>query len=377
MEEINEKLHMKLLDFDSTRRQQWVKERKPFSVLFELTSNCNMNCIHCYLQNCHEKEYLSYNDIVEIIDILFDQGIIFLTFTGGEIFTRKDFIDIYLYAKRKGFLVELFTNASLITDEVISVLREYPPLLVDVSLYGDDEATYYEITRIKGAFDKVVSNCEKMVKAGIRVSLKSPILSLTVDKIDKMKDIANEIGVPFVFSFDIAPTIDKSNQPKIYQVDLKTCLRYEFQNYFEQIDNGERKLGELDKNSITNLEKCEFVYACNVAQNSFVIDYMGNMLPCMKLRHEGEKLLGSSFDAIWSKFEKYSNIKACDTYKCKKCESRYFCDICPAEMDLMFGDAQVRPAEVCLPAKIRKKFYCGESTFEEALEEASLNEKNV
>lgn len=61
-----------------------------------------MNCVHCYLQNCHEKDCLSYEDIIQIIDILIEQGIIFLTFTGGEIFTRKDFINIYLYAKRKG-----------------------------------------------------------------------------------------------------------------------------------------------------------------------------------------------------------------------------------------------------------------------------------
>lgn len=63
----------------------------------------------------------------------------------------------------------------MITDEIINVLREYPPLLVNVSLYGDDERTYYEITRIRGTFEKVITNCNKMVEAGIRVSLKSPI----------------------------------------------------------------------------------------------------------------------------------------------------------------------------------------------------------
>lgn len=42
-------------------------------------------------------------------------------------------------------------------------------------------------------------------------------------------------------------------------------------NYYEQIDKGECKLGELDKKAINDLKKCEFVYACNVAQNSFVI----------------------------------------------------------------------------------------------------------
>jgi len=375
MEEINEKMHMRLLDFDSCKREQWVSERKPFSVLFELTSNCNMNCVHCYLQNNHNYTYLSYENIIKIIDILYENGIIFLTFTGGEIFTRKDFVEIYLYAKKKGFLVELFTNASLVTDEIIGVLMEYPPLLVDVSLYGDNESTYTEITQVKGQFSKVITNCKKMADAGIRVSLKSPILKQTIGEIDGMKRIAKEIGVPYVFSFEITPTIDKSNKPRNYQVDLATSLGYEFQNYYEQVDNGERKLGALDYKAIRELEKCEYVYACNVAQNSFIIDYNGNICPCMKLRHNGISILENDFGEIWAHFKYYKNIKACDDYKCKNCNSRYFCDICPAEMDLMFGDAQIRPSDICLPAEIRRKFYSGEVTFEEAISEADANGK--
>lgn len=375
MEEINEKMHLQLLDFNSTKRKQWIEQRKPFSVLFELTSSCNMKCIHCYLQNYHESNYLSYQEIIKIIDILYVHGIIFLTFTGGEIFTRKDFLGIYMYAKRKGFLVELFTNATLITDEIIDVLKEYPPLLVDVSLYGDNENTYTDITQVKGMFSKVVMNCKKMVDAGIRVSLKSPILQQTIGEIDGMKAIAKKIGVPFVFSFDITPTIDKSNKPRDYQVELGTSLKYEFQNYYEQVSKGERKLGKLDENEIEKLAKCNYVYACNVAQNSFIIDYKGNICPCMKLRHKGVSFLENDFDRIWDSFKYYSNIVAQEKYKCKKCESRYFCDICPAEMDLIYGDAQIRPEGVCVPAQIRRKFYSGEITFEEAIREAYSNEK--
>lgn len=376
MEEINEKLHMQLLDFDAAKRQQWILERKPFSVLFEVTSNCNMNCIHCYLQNNHQKDVLTYDEIIKIIDILYDKGIIFLTFTGGEIFTRKDFIDIYLYSKKKGFLVELFTNASLITDEIINVLKEYPPLLVDVSIYGDDEKTYQQITGISDAFERVMNNCKKMVESGIRVSLKSPILTLTVDKISNMKALAKEIGVPFVYSFDIIPTIDKSNKPREYQVSLKTVLEDEFLNYYDQIQRGERLIDDLDIERINELKECEFVYSCNVALNSFIIDYKGNMLPCMKLRHKGRSILSENFDNIWSDFKIYSEIRARDDYKCKKCDSRYFCDICPAEMDLLYGDAQFRPSNVCKLAKIRKKFYCGKISFNDAvnIETEAINE---
>lgn len=375
MEEIDESFHMKLLDFNTTKRRQWMKERKPYSVLFELTPKCNFNCIHCYMKNNHMDNFLSYEAIIKIIDILYDKGIIFLTFTGGEILTRNDFVNIYVYAKKKGFLVELFTNAFFITDDIIDVFKEYLPLLVDVSLYGDNDKTYFAITQVNGAFSKVINNCKKMVGAGIRVSLKSPILLPILNEIDGMKRIAKELGVPYVFSFDISPTIDKSNQPRDYQVDLATSLRYEFLNYFDQILSGERKRGENDTKAIKELTECDNVYDCNVAQNSFVIDYNGNILPCMKLRHRGIKLLDNNFDEIWSEFGNFCSLKASEEYKCKNCKFRYFCDVCPAEMEFMFGDAQIRPIEGCLPAIIRKKFYCGEITYEEAIKEAYSYEK--
>ena len=74
----------------------------------------------------------------------------FLTLTGGDIFTRKDFLDIYLYAKRKGFIIELYTNGALINDKIVEVFSKYPPLLVDISLYGSCEETYKKVTGVKG-----------------------------------------------------------------------------------------------------------------------------------------------------------------------------------------------------------------------------------
>jgi len=373
MEEINESLHLQLLDFDKEKRMKWMEERKPFSVLFELTSKCNMNCIHCYLKNSHISEEMSYERIVELIDILYEKGILFLTFTGGEIFTRKDFLSIYLYAKKKGFLVELFTNGYLINEEIIEVLKEYPPLLVDISLYGANEKTYYEITGIKGAFEKVLSNCKKLKEAGIRVALKTPVLKETLDQIDDMKAIAEQMDIPFVYTFEICTTIDKDDSPKTHQVPMAEALKHEFYSHFEQMKNGEKN--HEDRNAvIRELLQNKYVYRCNVALNSFIIDYKGNICPCMKLRHKGELLTKENYDEIWERFGLYSKIVASETYACKKCSAAYYCDICPAEMDLLYNDMEYRDKKMCKIALIRRDFYEGKMTFEEAIEKASFDE---
>lgn len=369
MEELNEHLYMKLLDFNETKRSKWMVERKPYSVLFELTPHCNMNCIHCYLQNNHSSEQLPYNKVIEIIDILYDIGILFITFTGGEILTRSDFLDIYLYAKKKGFLVELFSNGYLFDDKIINVLKEYPPLLVDVSIYGSNEKTYKKVSGIEGAFEKVIANCIKLKEAGVRVSLKSPIILPTLNELDDMKRIAENLDIPFVYTFDICATIDKNECPKELAVPINIALQYEFQNYYEQIESGERTdlvYDDKRKKEIKKLIENDYVYACNVALNSFVIDYKGNMCPCMKLRHRGKKLTSKNFSEIWEEFKAFSQRKASNAYVCKGCEARYYCDVCPAEMDFIYGDEEFRPQGVCEIAKMRKNFYQKNMTFKDA-----------
>jgi hypothetical protein len=375
MVENNEKMYLELLDFDTDKKEKWVKQRLPYSVLFELTARCNMNCVHCYLQNVHDTKELSYDKIIEIIDILYEKGIVFLTFTGGEILLRKDFVDIYLYAKKKGFLVELFTNGYLFDDKIIDVLAEYPPLLVDISLYGASENTYRKVTGLQNAFARVIQNCKKLKKAGIRVSLKSPIIDLTYPEIKDMQMLADKLQIPFVYTFEICNTIDRQDMPKMYQISLNKALEYEFANHYKQIQTEGRKSKSNYDEIINELRTNEKVYSCNVAVNSFVVDYNGKMCPCMKLRHRGIKLEKNNYEKIWSDFKKYSAQIATMDYKCKGCEALYYCDVCPAEMDFLYNDPEYRPENACKCAYIRKAFYENKISFDEALAEAKENEK--
>lgn len=375
MVENNEKMYLELLDFDTDKKEKWVKQRLPYSVLFELTARCNMNCVHCYLQNVHDTKELSYDKIIEIIDILYEKGIVFLTFTGGEILLRKDFVDIYLYAKKKGFLVELFTNGYLFDDKIIDVLAEYPPLLVDISLYGASENTYRKVTGLQNAFARVIQNCKKLKKAGIRVSLKSPIIDLTYPEIKDMQMLADKLQIPFVYTFEICNTIDRQDMPKMHQISLNKALEYEFANHYKQIQTEGRKSKSNYDEIINELRTNEKVYSCNVAVNSFVVDYNGKMCPCMKLRHRGIKLEKNNYEKIWSDFKKYSAQIATMDYKCKGCEALYYCDVCPVEMDFLYNDPEYRPENACKCAYIRKAFYENKISFDEALAEAKENEK--
>ena len=369
MEQLDEKLHIKLLNFKQEQWIKWVEERKPFSVLFELTPKCNLDCVHCYLKNVHCSKQLGYEEIVQILDLLYEKGILFLVMTGGEVLIRKDFLKIYMYAKKKGFLIEIFSNGVLFNDEIISVLQEFPPLYIDITLYGANEQTYRKMTQRTGMFERVIQNCRKIKKAGINLSLRSSIVIETENEMEDMRSIAQELQVPFVCTFEICPTIDCDASPRNHQVGISTILQYEFDDYYNQIKNDVQQ--SLDKyESVMTRMKSDGVFSCNVGMNSFVIDYEGKMCPCMKLRHRGIDLLKTDFDQIWQRFAYYSQMKASKNYICSNCDSRYYCDICPAEMDMLYGDYEYRDSIMCTLANLRKSFYEKEKSYSEIISEA-------
>ncbi len=353
----------KVLNFATDKRSLWESNHQIYSVIFEITPKCNFNCVHCYLHNRHMSNELTYDEIIRIIDILYEKEVLFLTLTGGDIFTRNDFINIYLYAKKKGFIIELYTNGALITDAIIDVFDKYPPLLVDISIYGSCEDTYKKVTEISGAFKKVINNIEKMITKGIRVSLKAPVLNLYFDELPQIKEIAKKYGLPFRTGFEIFPSIDNDKSVQNYAVPLKDSLLYEFEEFKEK----PRTFGEEWDTELVNLLKERPLFRCKLGRASCVIDYEGKMCPCMSFRHAGEKLTVQNFETVWNKFGKYTKMQATENYKCLKCKAYDFCDICPAMMEFVYGDLEYVDEHFCKSAHARYKHYIGKSSTEVTL----------
>src|SRR2546430_13382036 len=93
-----------------------VRKRLPLSVHFDLTYRCNERCVHCYLDHEDHGE-LSTAECIDALEQLAKAGTLFLTFSGGEIFLRRDLEELLATARRLHFDVSLKTNALLVTPE--------------------------------------------------------------------------------------------------------------------------------------------------------------------------------------------------------------------------------------------------------------------
>ena len=115
---------------------------------------------------------------------------IHLLLTGGEPMLHKNFIEIYLYAKKMGLIVNINTNLSLMNDHILETFKLYKPGIIEISVYGYDDNSYEEFTHFSKGFQIVDENINKLLKSNINISLKTVLTKKSKNYIAKIKNYA-------------------------------------------------------------------------------------------------------------------------------------------------------------------------------------------
>src|SRR5580693_158811 len=148
--------HLSYGEFSADLHGKQAGKRVPMQVSIEVTRRCPLECQHCYNnlpmgdQDARTRE-MSTEEHFRMLDELADMNCFWLLYTGGEIFARKDFLDIYTYAKKKGFLITLFTNGTLVTERIADHLVAWRPFAIEITLYGLTKDTYERLTGVPGS----------------------------------------------------------------------------------------------------------------------------------------------------------------------------------------------------------------------------------
>lgn len=308
-------------------------DRIPIQGLIEITNICNFNCIHCYIANSKNKRqiFLSYDIIKTAIDEVCEMGCEMITITGGECMLHPNFQEIYTYIWKKGIKVNIFTNASLVTKSVISLLKKYPPNCVSVSIYGASESTYNEITQSIGYAD-VINGLRLLQCNGINLETKIIVLKQNEHEIEEMKRLARKYtSNPIRVSYDLMPTYDHSldvlNNHSHYQ--SSTTLKNNFK---------------------TNNQ----AFNCHAGTSFFSINYEGNVTLCSFCGFSAMNLKEYSFRDIWKSFEKSINSSISKDSQCYDCIFFNECINCPGRTWMFNKKVGLYPIPQCKKSKNQK-----------------------
>jgi MoaA/NifB/PqqE/SkfB family radical SAM enzyme len=188
-------------DWSLGLHERVVGQRAPIDGSIEVTRRCNQTCAHCYNnlplgdQEARGSE-LTYGEHCRILDEITEAGCLWLLYTGGEIFARRDFLDIYTYAKEKGLLISLFTNGTLITPEIADHLVQWCPFSIEITLYGRTKETHEQITGIPGSYERCMRGIRLLMERGLPLKLKTVAITLNKHEIWDIKRFVEEELTP-------------------------------------------------------------------------------------------------------------------------------------------------------------------------------------
>ena len=194
----------------------------PLRVMFELTYRCNFKCPHCYVPAAYRKyPELKTKDVFSILDQLKAIGCLYLGFTGGEPFLRKDLMEILHYARKSGFEVIIYTNGSLINEKGAKQLGQIGLNKVDVTIPAMSREAFERISGLPGSRNRVFKAIELLRKNRVSLGFKSCLLRQNKGEIKEIEDFAASLQALHRLGDVLLPRLDGSKAPFRYQVRLK------------------------------------------------------------------------------------------------------------------------------------------------------------
>lgn len=343
-------------EFSSLLHERFGGRRVPVEVSIEVTHRCPLECQHCYnnlpmSDTDARNQELTFEEHVRLLDELVDLGCLWLLYTGGEIFARKDFLEIYAEAKKRGFLITLFTNGTMITPRVADHLVKYRPFNIEITLYGATRETYEALTRIPGSFDRCMRGIALLLERGLPLKLKTVPTSVNVHEVYEMKRFAEQdLGVEFKFDPLVNPRTDCSQSPLAVRLTPEQAVALEFRDPARRGEYLRLVEAELAANPPVSTKR----YTCGGGHNGCAIDPTGKMTICVLSHRDGYDIRAGSFKQGWD--GRLKEIRATKTERetiCTNCRIRTLCSMCAANGELEGGDAEAPVDFLCQIAHLR------------------------
>lgn len=335
----------KLDQIGSYLEQQAYIDKIPLHGTFELTARCNFNCKMCYV-HLNEQQIksigreLTNEEWLDIARQAKDAGMLYLTLTGGEVFARPGFRELYEKLSEMGFLIYILSNGYLIDEKVIEWLGDRPPSAIRFTLYGASNDTYYSVCGIKDGFDRVSHAIDLVKQAGIPFYMVSTLVKENINDLPAMYAFAKNKKVAISFT----QTVLKSVRGATQNAELHRLNR----------DIGHKEILERMISEGRDRLYPPFNHAldsCGRYRKGFWLTWNGNLQLCGFMSKPAIPMIGGiRFNEAWHQLLKdLEQIQKPD--KCNNCKYEGFCMKCPGVLAAEFGNYSYVSDYFCADAK--------------------------
>ena len=304
-----------------------------------LTNRCNLKCVYCGRNenkdnSCANLE-LTADEWINIFKDAMSVGLKKVNMTGGEIFCRKDVIEIIERTIKLGLDVSIETNGTIITEEQIKYLSKFKKhFSMSISLDGIEEKTN-DLTRGKGSFAKTFKTINTIRKYNIPLRI---ITVLSKNNYDEIPKLATEIHEKLGLGFRLLPNIIEygkgveANETEAVSYDKIQKLMDEFYYDFLRKHSKDKNLSLELNTAIIPIDIYQHSL-CPWGKGMLGIGYSGDVALC----HVGsdnsmfifDNVRKEAISKIWLENEKLKKFKELEVNKlkgiCGNCLARSLC----------------------------------------------------
>lgn len=296
------------------------------SVHIEIVSKCNERCVHCYIPHKYKVEEMDSALFYKIVEEARKLNVVNVTLSGGEPLLHKDILKFMAKCRELDFSVNVLTNLTLLTDDIITEMRRNPLLSVQTSLYSMEPCVHDSITGVSGSFIKTKEGLMKLLSVGVPLQISCPIMKQNKDSFTEVIKWGDNNNIGVSPDYVIFAAYDHSNDNLLNRLSLEEVG--------EAIDK-QLSVEYVDAMRETASKKYlipEDAPICSICKDNLCVSADGNVFPCVGWQ---ENTLGNlkyqTIGDIWKFSEKIKflrSIKRSMFPKCMSCEDRGYCNIC-------------------------------------------------
>ena len=230
-------------DFSRRVFSRSVQDPQPTRVQFELTYRCNIHCVPCYTDPfntpTHLRRELSVEEMLRIFDELANAGALWMTMTGGEAFVHPQFRQIYKEAKRRGFIISLYSNGTTITESLADFLAADPPFTIDVSCHGATAETFETVTQVPGSFRPFQEGIRRLLDRRLPLKIKTKAMTVNRHELPGIRTLVEGLGLDFNLYTTIHPRLNGDLSSTQYRLSPSEIVELDLENVLEAEEVGE------------------------------------------------------------------------------------------------------------------------------------------
>lgn len=322
---------------------------------WEVTTACNLNCIHCHAAGgTSDPRELSTDEGKRLIDHIADiEEFRTVVYTGGEPLVRKDIFTLLRHAQQAGLANIIATNGTLIDEEMASKLKDHGVVCNAISLDSADPDTHNTIRRSRNSFDLVLRAIEATKKAGILLQINTTAMEYNMNRLSDLIDFVDRQGAAIMLMYQLVAV---GRGEKIETATLKKSANRELSTLISTKQRHAKTIIEpvagpqywpylVERKKIHNgflLRLAEKVFhGCAAGRGFLYIKASGDVWPCPFLEITTGNVREKHLKVIYEESPVFKNLRNREeTLKgaCGICRYKTICGGCRGRSHAYTGD---------------------------------------